>query len=65
MLSYSSLMIKSVLEVLEPLDESNEFAIIGYQGNPSPVLWNYPDGTDLIQATPENLEIARAFTESL
>lgn len=65
MLSYSSLMIKSVLEVLEPLDESNEFAIIGYQGNPSPVLWNYPDGTGLIQATPENLEVARAFTESL
>ncbi len=65
MLSYSSLMIKSVLEVLEPLDESNEFAIIGYQGNPSPVLWNYPDGTGLIQATPENLEVARAFTQSL
>lgn len=65
MLSYSALMIKSVLEVLEPLDESNEFAIIGYQGNPSPVLWNYPDGTDLIQATPENLEVARAFTQSL
>jgi hypothetical protein len=65
MLAYSSLMIKSVLEVLEPLDESNEFAIIGYQGNPSPVLWNYPDGTGLIQATPENLEVARAFTESL
>ena len=55
MLSYSSLMIKSVLEVLEPLDESNEFAIIGYQGNPAPVLWNYPGGTDLVQATPENL----------
>jgi hypothetical protein len=65
MLAYSSLMIKSVLEVLEPLDESNEFAIIGYQGNPSPVLWNYPDGTDMIQATPENLDVARAFTESL
>jgi hypothetical protein len=65
MLSYSALMIKSVLEVLEPLNESNEFAIVGYQGNPSPVLWNYPDGTGLIKATPENLEVARAFTESL
>jgi len=65
MLSYSTLMIKSVLEVLEPLDESNQFAIVGYQGNPAPVLWNYPDGTGLIQATPENLEVARAFTESL
>ena len=65
MLSYSALMIKSVLEVLEPLDESNEFAIIGYQGNPSPLLWHHPDGIDLIQATPENLEVARAFTQSL
>ena len=65
MLSYSALMIKSVLEVLAPLDESNRFAIIGYQGNPSPVLWNYPDGNELVQGTPENLEKARAFTESL
>jgi len=65
MISYTDLMIKSVLEVLEPLDETNEFAIIGYQGNPSPLLWNYPDGTDLIQATPENLQAARDFTHSL
>ena len=43
MLSYTDLVVKSVLEVLEPLDESNHFAIIGYQGNPSPVLWTYPD----------------------
>jgi hypothetical protein len=65
MLSYATLMIKSVLEVLEPLDESNEFAIIGYQGAPSPVLWSYPDGTGLIQASADNLEDAKAFTESL
>ncbi len=65
MISYTDLMVKSVLEVLEPLDESNKFAIVGYQGNPSPVLWNYPDGTDLIQATPENLQAARDFTHSL
>lgn len=65
MISYTSLMIKSVLEVLEPLNESNEFAIIGYQGNPSPVLWNYPDGSGLIQATPENLETARDYVRSL
>ena len=65
MISYTDLMIKSVLEVLEPLDETNEFAIIGYQGNPSPLLWNYPDGTDMIQATPENLQAARDFTHSL
>ncbi len=65
MLSYTDLMIQSVLEVLEPLDESNEFAIIGYQGNPSPVLWNYPNTNSLIQATPENLQAARDFTRSL
>ena len=65
MLSYTDLMIKSVLEVLEPLDDSNEFAIIGYQGNPAPVLWNYPDGSDLVQATPENLASAREFIRSL
>jgi len=65
MISYTNLMIKSVLEVLEPLNEKNQFAIIGYQGNPSPILWNYPEGTDLVQATPENLEAARDFTRSL
>ena len=65
MLSYTDLMIKSVLEVLEPLDESNEFAIIGYQGNPSPVLWTYPPGSGLIQATPDNLQDAREFTRGL
>lgn len=65
MISYTNLMIKSVLEVLEPLDESNQFAIIGYQGIPSPELRNHPAGTGLIRATPENLEDARAFTESL
>ena len=65
MISYTSLMIKSVLEVLEPLNKTNHFAIIGYQGNPSPVLWNFPDDTDLIQATPENLQRARDFTQSL
>jgi ribosomal protein L29 len=65
MLSYTDLMIKSVLEVLEPLDESNEFAIIGYQGNPSPLLWNFPDRSGLVQGTPENLQAARDFTLSL
>jgi len=64
MLSFSELMIKSVLEVLEPLDSSNEFAIIGYQGNPAPVLWTYPD-RGLVQATPGNLDTAREFTRSL
>jgi len=64
MLSYTELMIKSVQEVLEPLDETNQFAIMGYQGNPAPVLWTYPN-RGLIQATPENLDSAREFTRSL
>jgi hypothetical protein len=64
MLSYTDLMIKSVLEVLEPLDASNEFAIIGYQGNPAPVLWTFPD-RGLVRGTPENLDSARDFTRSL
>jgi hypothetical protein len=65
MLSYTDLMIESVLEVLEPLDDTNEFAIIGYQGNPSPVLWSFPNTSSLVQATPENLQKARDFTHSL
>jgi hypothetical protein len=65
MLSYTDLMIKSVLEVLEPLDATNEFAIIGYQGNPSPVLWTYPPTSGLVKGTPDNLQAARDFTLSL
>lgn len=64
MISYSDLMIQSVLEVLEPLDSSNEFAIVGYQGNPAPVLWTFPD-RGLVQATPDKLEAARDFTRGL
>jgi hypothetical protein len=64
MLTYSNLMIRSVLEVLEPLDASNEFAIIGYQGNPAPTLWTYPE-RGLVQGTPDKLAAAREFTRSL
>jgi hypothetical protein len=65
MLSYTDLMVKSVLEVLEPLDETNEFAIIGYQGNPSPVIWNFPETGGLLQGTETNLDAARNFIQSL
>jgi ribosomal protein L29 len=65
MLKYTDLMIESVLEVLEPLDDSNRFAILGYQGNPAPVIWNFPESGQLIQATPENLQDAAGFTRSL
>jgi len=65
MLQYEKLMINSVLEILKPLDETNEFAIIGYHGNPQPVLWRFPTGNKLLPATRENLELANSFTLSL
>lgn len=65
MMAYSGLMIASVLEVLEPLDETNQLAIVGYQGAPAPVLWNFPAKGDLIQATPENLRQAKEFVIGL
>ena len=65
MLQYEKLMIDSVLEVLKPLDETNEFAILGYHGNPQPVLWSFPNGNKLLPATKENLQLADAFTHSL
>jgi len=65
MLAYSDLMIKTVLELLEPLNETNQVAIIGFQGDPSPVLWNYPNRSQLMKATPENLRQAREFAVGL
>lgn len=65
MINYADLMTRSVLEVLEPLDERNRFAIIGYQGNPQHTLWRYPPSATLLTATPENLRAAKDFTESL
>jgi hypothetical protein len=65
MLQYEKLMVQSVLDILKPLDETNQFAIIGYHGNPQPVLWSFPIGNKLVSATKENLELAEAFTYSL
>jgi hypothetical protein len=65
MLQYEKLMIDSVLEILKPLNESNQFAIVGYHGNPQPALWSFPNGNKLVPATDENLELARSFTQSL
>jgi Mg-chelatase subunit ChlD len=65
MMAYSELMIKSVLEILEPLDETNRLAILGYQGDPAPVLWNYPGADQLMQGTPENLRQAAEFARGL
>ena len=65
MLQYEDLMVSSVLEILKPLDASNEFAIIGYHGNPQPVLWSFPSEIGLLPATEENIELAENFTHSL
>jgi uncharacterized protein with von Willebrand factor type A (vWA) domain len=65
MLAYSELMAKTVLELLEPLDETNSVAILGFQGDPSPVLWNYPNRSELMKATPENLRQAKEFAIGL
>ena len=65
MINYADLMINAVQELLAPLDERNEFAIIGFQGNPQHVLWRFPSSSSLLRATPENLQQAQEFTESL
>jgi len=65
MLSYTDLMVDSVLEMLEPLDDSNTFAIIGYQGTPAPTLWSFPDHTGLARGSPDQLQAARNFVLSL
>jgi len=65
MLQYEKEMIDSVLEILKPLDETNQFAILGYHGNPQPVLWRFPTGNRLLPATRENLQLADTFTHSL
>ncbi len=65
MLKYEDLMIKSVLEILKPLDESNQFAIVGYHGNPQPVLWSFPNDNTLLPANKENLQLAESFSHSL
>ena len=65
MMQYEELMVRSVLEILKPLDETNQFAIVGYHGNPQPVLWSFPNETKLLPATEENLKLAEAFTHSL
>ena len=65
MLAYTDLMVNSVLEMLEQLNETNDFAIIGYQGVPSPSLWTYPDRSGLAQGTQANIGDAKNFVVSL
>lgn len=65
MIQYEDLMLRSVLDILATLDESNEFAIIGYHGNPQPVLWGFPTDKSLLRGTDENLQLAAEFSRSL
>lgn len=65
MIDFADLMLRSILEILEPLDEDNEFALIGYQGNPMPTLWRYPGGNGMLRGTPENLLQASEYARSL
>lgn len=65
MIQYEDLMVRSVLEILSNLNETNEFAIVGYQGNPQPVLWALPNNNSLLRATPENLKLAEEYTRQL
>jgi len=65
MLQYEDLMVRSVLDILDHLDESNEFAIVGYHGNPQPVLWGFPNDKSLMRGTEENLQLAAEFARSL
>lgn len=65
MIQYEALMVRSALEILSHLNETNEFAIIGYQGNPQPVLWALPNNKTLLRGTPENLTQAADFIRQL
>ncbi|KAA9132588.1 VWA domain-containing protein [Marinihelvus fidelis] len=65
MLNYESLVLQAILDILGPLDADDEFAIVGYQGNPQPVLWRWPQGTTMAAGTPDNLAQAREFARGL
>ena len=58
-------MLEAVLDILKPLDESNQFALVGYQGNPQPLLWRFPADGKLMRGTEENLRQAGEFTRGL
>lgn len=63
--AYSDLMVRSVLEILAPLDDGNQFAILGYSGMGSTRVMTFPRGSRLLPATADNLRQAVAFTRSL
>jgi uncharacterized protein with von Willebrand factor type A (vWA) domain len=63
--AYANLMIRSVLEILQPLDETNAFAILGYSGMGTTRVMTFPRGIRLADGTSENLAEAAAFTRRL
>jgi hypothetical protein len=63
--AYANLMIRSVLEVLQPLEEDNQFAILGYSGMGSTRVMAFPRGARLADGTASNLNQAASFTRSL
>lgn len=63
--AYADLMVRSVLEVLQPLDDSNEFAILGYSGMGSTRVMTFPRGGRLVSGSAANLRSAVDFTRSL
>lgn len=63
--AYANLMIRSVLEILQPLDDSNEFAILGYSGMGSTRIMTFPSASRMATGSAENLSRAAAFTRNL
>jgi uncharacterized coiled-coil protein SlyX len=63
--AYANLMIRSVLEVLQPLEEDNQFAILGYSGMGATRVMAFPRGARLADGTVSNLNQAASFTRSL
>jgi hypothetical protein len=63
--AYANLMVRSVLEILQPLDDSNSFAIVGYSGLGSTRIMSFPRSSSLLPGTAANLRQAVDFTRSL
>jgi len=63
--AYSDLMVRSVLEILQPLDDTNRFAILGYSGMGSTRVMTFPRGSRLLPGSADNLARAVNFTRSL
>lgn len=65
MINYEALMLGAVEDLLAPFDADNRFALLGFQGNPQPLLWRFPGAGEMLAGTPENLRQAREFLRGL